>query len=917
MLEVGRTLDRYVVEAELGRGGMAVVYRVRHSRLGSLHALKILSMTSQSLRKRLLQEGQVQATLRHPNVVSVTDVLDIDGHPALVMEFVEGPSLEDWLEAHRPTLDESLALFRGVVAAVEAAHAADLVHRDLKPANVLLCPMSGSFLPKVADFGLAKALAEENAGHGATRSGIAMGTPKYMAPEQIRDAGKVDKRADLFSLGCMLYELVTGEPPFDGPDILSVFNRVSSGAYVPPLRRLPQLPEAVDRAIRGCIVVDPDRRIPDCATLRRVLDGEPWAAPEVPSLAAGGAGGSMDSSETWVTPVTDEIGPLPPRSEPSEPSEPSVRGGGGTLAPLSQPGAHTTEHAPDLPGTSDAPRQDEPGRSARGAASTSRSGVSLPPGTTRRLGWTLTGALLAGAVGLGTLVVLVGGGVGGWYGLQAWHRARVAGALERLTGGEAHAGAIEVGAAGVTLREVSVDGPDGHAVIQVDRVELQADGWAWLLGAGRLEQVAIHGLDVDLRKRDGAWVVPPRTLALLTEGRAGEPRPGAEDGVHVVLGPSTLTARDADGTLRARLDGLTLTDLAHRTEGWVATGWTATGIAVDVNVPILDLARVEVSEGSARLEGLELWLRTRPDGWIDWPPVVEDGVPTWLGGTAAEGRSWLEDAATTSPAPLEALVVESGAVRLLDRAHAIEDDEVEWTVRFEQGRADREAPGQWRLTGLGDLNGARVIMDGGLDREGTLRARLDITDLPLVRLAPYLGPPLAEAGVVLAGGTAHAAVVVEEEGVDLGFTAGLELDGPLVEAGSENPDRAARRLVETWTGEADTRARTEALGRLDDPAFTPLDDFRDAAIEALLAPARSARTARRLQRQGESPVAVERAPAPQSPVPDSDSAEGSEGSRTPFEERWRRRQEQAREAIEDIRRRLPGGPRSSPGGGNR
>jgi len=281
MLRAGQVIDRYTVDQLLGSGGMAVVYRVRHNQLGSFHALKVLTHTSPGIHERLLQEGRVQASLRHPNVVAVTDVIDVDGAPGLVMEYVDGPALDAWLSGHRPDLDTAERLFRGIVAGVAAAHAQGLVHRDLKPANVMLAPQSaGQMLPKVADFGLAKALFAEESGPHATRSGVTMGTPAYMAPEQIRDAKNVDHRADVFSLGCMLYELVCGRPPFVGPDLLSIFNAVATGSFPPAASLVPDLPPRIHRAIHGALTVEKERRIQDCTGLLYVLDGhEPEAAP--------------------------------------------------------------------------------------------------------------------------------------------------------------------------------------------------------------------------------------------------------------------------------------------------------------------------------------------------------------------------------------------------------------------------------------------------------------------------------------------------------------------------------------------------------------------------------------------------------------------------------------------------------------
>jgi hypothetical protein len=273
-LEPGTVVDRYTVESVLGTGGMAVVYRVRHVQLGSLHAMKVLEAPTRAIRARLLQEGRVQSTLAHPNVVAVTDVVEVGDDPALVMEYVRGPSLAGFLEKVRPTLDQADELARGVLAGVAAAHRFGLVHRDLKPANILLSLASGAPVPKIADFGLAKLLDGDRQGLAETRSGVRMGTPLYMAPEQVRDAKAVDARADLWATGVVLYELVTGRRPFQGGDVLEVFTAVCAGTYVPADELVDRLPERMSRAISAALTVDPARRVADCGELLALWTGE-------------------------------------------------------------------------------------------------------------------------------------------------------------------------------------------------------------------------------------------------------------------------------------------------------------------------------------------------------------------------------------------------------------------------------------------------------------------------------------------------------------------------------------------------------------------------------------------------------------------------------------------------------------------
>ena len=312
-LDLGQTVDRYVVEAVIGAGGTAMVYRVRHSHLGTFHALKVLSLSSDAIRERMLREGQYQAALQHLNIVSVTDVLDLGGSPGLLMEYIDGPSLETALTKFKITMGGAETLFMGVVAGVRQAHAAGLVHRDLKPANVLLAKdTAGRFVPKVTDFGLAKVL-QSDPSVARTRSGIAMGTPSYMAPEQIRDARSVDQRADMWSLGCILYELFTRQRTFPGDEALPIYNAVTGAEYVPPRRLLPDMPDRLDSAIRGCLTLEADFRIPDCETLLGVLRGDQiWDVGDPPSNAPE----PVSHPPTFNTDVPEmDLAPRGPRGE--------------------------------------------------------------------------------------------------------------------------------------------------------------------------------------------------------------------------------------------------------------------------------------------------------------------------------------------------------------------------------------------------------------------------------------------------------------------------------------------------------------------------------------------------------------------------------------------------------------------------
>ncbi len=296
---------KYIVEHELGEGGLAVVYKVRHATLDTPFAVKILKVTLPSLQSRLITEGQLQAQLQHPNVVKVTDVITVDGFPALVMEFIDGIALDDYLNEQAPTSDEAIDLFLQILDAVEEAHDRGIIHRDLKPANVMMQKTRSKMIPKVCDFGLGKNLAKE----GQTRTGQQMGTPAYMAPEQIRSTKDVDQRADIFSLGAILYELLTGHRAFRAANTLDLLNAVATQPHPTPRLYIQDLDDRYVQAIDGALTKNAQFRIPDCATLRRVLLGEEEWRVERPSARTGEMADSDTLMNLGLDLVTGDISP--------------------------------------------------------------------------------------------------------------------------------------------------------------------------------------------------------------------------------------------------------------------------------------------------------------------------------------------------------------------------------------------------------------------------------------------------------------------------------------------------------------------------------------------------------------------------------------------------------------------------------
>lgn len=272
----GRDLGRYTVEARAGEGGMATVWRVRHNTLGSRHALKILHLQTDGLAAALLREGRIQANLQHPHVLPVTDVVELDDGLGLVMPWVDGASLEDWLSDRQPTLEQTERIFRGALEGLAAAHDADVVHRDIKPGNILLADGLRACL---ADFGIARVMAPQM-GTGRRRAAL-MGTPAYMAPEQIEDAGSVDHRADLFSMGCVLHQLLFGRPPFEGSGVSEVIEAIRQDrrrAVAPA--RWAAVPGRFRAALTACLAPRPDDRPGSAREVLAILDGTPSSPPE-------------------------------------------------------------------------------------------------------------------------------------------------------------------------------------------------------------------------------------------------------------------------------------------------------------------------------------------------------------------------------------------------------------------------------------------------------------------------------------------------------------------------------------------------------------------------------------------------------------------------------------------------------------
>lgn len=259
-LQPGDLIERYRIESLLGEGATARVFRVRHELLGTRHALKVLQGELSSQVDRIMQEGRVQARLQHPNIVTVRDVLAWKGRPCLVMDLVDGPSLDAHLLERGPLpWAEALRLLLPVIEAVGVAHRQGVLHRDIKPANVLLEPGPPA-RARITDFGLAK-VGSEDRRKGQTRRDVAMGTPGFMAPEQWADAAGVDQRADVFGLAALLYTCLTGQPPFGG-EAMACMAATVAGQFV-PVGQLVTCPPELGAAVARGLAPNPEDRWQD------------------------------------------------------------------------------------------------------------------------------------------------------------------------------------------------------------------------------------------------------------------------------------------------------------------------------------------------------------------------------------------------------------------------------------------------------------------------------------------------------------------------------------------------------------------------------------------------------------------------------------------------------------------------------
>ncbi|HTS88932.1 MAG TPA: serine/threonine-protein kinase [Gemmatimonadales bacterium] len=269
--------DRYRIERELGQGGMATVYLAQDLRHDRRVAIKVLRPELSAIlgADRFLQEIKTTANLQHPHILPLHDSGEADGYVFYVMPYVEGESLRDRLKReHQLPVDDAVRIASEVAGALDYAHRHKVIHRDIKPENILL--HDGSAL--VADFGIALAVSRSDGGTRMTETGMSLGTPHYMSPEQAMGEREITAKSDVYALGCVTYEMLVGEPPFTGPTAQAIIARVMTEEARSLTLQRRSIPPHVEAAVQTALAKLPADRFATAAQFADALAGHGPAA---------------------------------------------------------------------------------------------------------------------------------------------------------------------------------------------------------------------------------------------------------------------------------------------------------------------------------------------------------------------------------------------------------------------------------------------------------------------------------------------------------------------------------------------------------------------------------------------------------------------------------------------------------------
>jgi serine/threonine-protein kinase len=312
--------NAYTLEGEIGRGGMGVVYRARDERLQRRVAIKVLppELAFQSdIRERFTREAQTAARLSHPHIVPIHTVGDGEGLVYFVMGYVDGESVGARIKRRgQLPVDEVRRIMKETADALSAAHAFGVIHRDIKPDNVLLEGTRGRVM--VTDFGIAKALSASS-GATLTGAGVAIGTPAFMSPEQAAGEREIDGRSDIYSLGIVAYQMLTGELPFQAPTVAGILmKQITEPAPDVGLKR-PDAPEDLALAVARCLEKDPENRWPTADALRRSLESRTVGGyrPTGTTWKQAGRGGGGPAGRGVARPPAREVPLVTPGHRPA------------------------------------------------------------------------------------------------------------------------------------------------------------------------------------------------------------------------------------------------------------------------------------------------------------------------------------------------------------------------------------------------------------------------------------------------------------------------------------------------------------------------------------------------------------------------------------------------------------------------
>jgi serine/threonine protein kinase len=400
-------LGKYEIVAKIGQGGMGEVFRAHDSILGRDVAIKTMlsepGAEQEDLRKRFQREAQSAARLNHPNIVTVHEFGEDQGRLFIVMELLEGTDLKEIILGPRLTIEAQLGLMEQVCDGLAFAHSKDVIHRDLKPANIHVSPMRQV---KIMDFGLARVSSSN-----VTRAGMILGTPNYMAPEQVK-AEKVTARSDVFALGAVFYELLSGRKSFDAESLAGVLYQVMQSQPEPLEQVRPEAPRALCEVVRRAMEKDPAHRYADAAALREALREARGAMG--PATMAGLSAPAPSSGPTTTSSTT--VARPAPASDPTLPPPPAREAGPETVQarPLeatrvAQTGPPTVAEPTTVRPSSPPPpptvavrdvRPSGPLQPRRGATISGRREAPRPTGRGRMI---VAAALAAGSLGIAAL----------------------------------------------------------------------------------------------------------------------------------------------------------------------------------------------------------------------------------------------------------------------------------------------------------------------------------------------------------------------------------------------------------------------------------------------------------------------------------------------------------------------------------